>query len=702
MADSTSRLFPGALFIAALVPRLIYLFEHRANPFFDAPVVDAKTFLEKAQLIAGGDLWGGAEPYWQPPLYIYLLALVCWLLPASYFIGIRFLQATTGAFACVLVYLLARRAFGERVGRIAGAISALCGSFLYFEGELLAVPLEIILNLFLLYRLCSALDTNRRSDWAIAGLLAGFAALTRPNILLFIAVFCVWLIWRWWRDPGQPPWHRLIALLLPALLVVLPITWRNWTAEPDLVFISSNGGIKFYIGNNADYERTVSLHPGMQWEQMAMEPVRAGYQTAAAKSSFFLHKGLSYIIANPFDFFARTAEKGFHFWSGPEIKRNQNIYYARQHSQILSLLLWDWCLSLPFGLIAPLSLLGLGLSFRTRDLPIVVLRLYALCYMASVLIFFPAARYRMPVLPVLIVFAAFGLWRLYLSIRDKQWSHTATLAAPLLGLGILLNLTRAEPMAQDAQLWFDLGEVHLRKGEHVLAERYSRRALELEANYNYARHNLAVAYFQQKRYEQSEREALATLAENPLRTDTRILLGRIYLDTQKPHLAEPYLQQAIEREPTSSSAHYYYGRLLYSQRKFAEAVPYLRRAAAAQPRDFWLRYQVGRALQQSGRSSEALNEYQLALECERRPEALVAIGALHLMARRVQEARSWFDQALQLDAENPEAHINLAYIDLESGHHDLAIDRLRKVIEHSTSPQAQRLLDEAYRRRGTD
>ena len=698
MHNRTTLLSPGAIFAAALILRLVHLWQYRDCPFFAAPVVDAKTFLDSALLIAGGEFWGGEGPYWQPPLYIYLLALVCWLLPASYFIGIRVLQSTLGAASCVLIYLLARRAFGERVARIAGGVSAVCGSFLYFEGELLAVPLEIVINLLLLYRLSLALDSNRGPDWTIAGIVAGFAALTRPNIVVFIAAFCTWSAWRTHREAGLLPWQRILFFLLPVLLVVLPITWRNWTAEPDLVFISSNGGINFYIGNNSDYENTTSLHPGMRWEQMAMQPVRAGHETAAAKSSFFLRKGLSYIVTNPLESITRLFAKGYYFWSGPEIKRNQNIYYARQYSQLLGLLLWDWYLSFPFGLIGPLSLLGIGLSLSRRDLPVSLLRLYTVCYVASVLLFFPAARYRMPVLPVLIIFAAYGVWRLYRSVREKSWSRTATMAVPMAALLVLLNLTQAAPMAEDAQLSFDLGEVHLRKGDYELAERYSSRALELEPDYNYARHNLAVAYFQQQKYRQAEREALAALNENPLRTDTRILLGRIYLNVQNPRQAETHLQRALQNDPESSAALYYYGRLLYDQRKFAAAVPYLRKAAAGQPDDFWLRYEIGRALQRAGRNNEALIEYEQALLRERRPEALVAIGAMHLLSGREHEAQARFREALVIDPQNPEAHINLALIDMLNGDYDKTIKRLRQMLERHASPQAQKLLAETQRR----
>ena len=690
-----TRFFWGALLLGALALRLGYLWEHRASPFFDAPIVDAQTFLKQAQALSSGPFWGGDEPYWQPPLYIYLLAFVYWLLPASYFVGIRLVHAGLGVLSCLLVYALARHAFGEQVGRIAGVMAALCGSLLYFEGELLAVPVEVFLNLLLLYGLLLAWRRERGRDWVLAGFIAGLAALTRPNILLFIAAFCAWALWH----RRTSAYRSLLLFIVPIALVILPVTYRNWTIEPDLVFISSNAGVNFYIGNNADYERTVSLRPGMQWEDMIAEPAHWGHETATARSAFFFGKSFDYIAAQPLDYLGLLCKKGFLFWNGPEAKRNQDIYYARQHSRILSFLLWDWYISIPFGLIGPLSLLGLGLSVRGKwTPPVALLRLYALVYTASVVLFFPAARYRMPVVPVLIAFAAFAAFQLYLGVRRRAYIRTTVLAVPLVGLLVLCNLAEAAPTAEDAQLYFDLGEVHLRKRDYAQSARYSRRALELDPAYNYARHNLAVAYFHQEHYGESEREALHTLAENPRRDDTRILLGRIYLATNKPQQAAAHLRHALERDPESGMAHYYYGRLLYRQGHYAAAAIHLQQALPWQPQDFWLHYELGRALQQAGQAKAALSQYQHALSVERRPEALVAIGALHLAAGHTTKAHTQFLQALELAPSNPEAHVNLALIELENGDHIAAIDRLRQVLARGPSPHAQRLLDEAYRR----
>ena len=74
--DPEERIFFFFLLLSALALRLVYLYEFSANPFFDAPVVDARTFLEQARQIAVGHAPNGDEPFWQPPLYIYFLAFI--------------------------------------------------------------------------------------------------------------------------------------------------------------------------------------------------------------------------------------------------------------------------------------------------------------------------------------------------------------------------------------------------------------------------------------------------------------------------------------------------------------------------------------------------------------------------------------------------------------------------------------------------
>jgi tetratricopeptide (TPR) repeat protein len=307
----------------------------------------------------------------------------------------------------------------------------------------------------------------------------------------------------------------------------------------------------------------------------------------------------------------------------------------------------------------------------------------------------------MPVLPVLLAFAAWTLLALCRHLAARRWRRLAYLGLPLGVLLVALNLPAVPPTEQDAQLHGDLGEVYLRKGEYQQAVVHLRRALELEPDYNYARHNLATAYFHLGHRPESIQIALQTIAENPRRPDTRVLLGRAYLDAGQLGEASLHLERALQIDPQSGMAHYYYGRLLYRQGRYLEAVAHLEQARRWQPRDFWICYELGRAYQQSGRLDQALLYYQQAQALENRPEALNALGAVHFLAGRLDQARAYFDQALSLDPDHAEAHVNLALLDLEQGRLTQAIARLQQVLDaHPRSLAAGRALVEAYTRAG--
>ena len=78
----------GLLWLAALGIRLLYVEQSQTSPFFDYPLVDAKTYADAAERMGVLGHWdGGDAPFWQPPLYPYFLgislrALHSWLLPA--------------------------------------------------------------------------------------------------------------------------------------------------------------------------------------------------------------------------------------------------------------------------------------------------------------------------------------------------------------------------------------------------------------------------------------------------------------------------------------------------------------------------------------------------------------------------------------------------------------------------------------------
>ena len=135
----------AALAVLALGLRLVYLFQAADSPFFDTPIVDARSYTEYARELAT-DSWAGRPmPFWQAPFYPYFLAALFSFFGENYYLP-RLLQALAGVVTCLLVFKLGRDVFSPTVGWIAALGAALYGPFLYFEGELLPTAWAVLFD----------------------------------------------------------------------------------------------------------------------------------------------------------------------------------------------------------------------------------------------------------------------------------------------------------------------------------------------------------------------------------------------------------------------------------------------------------------------------------------------------------------------------------------------------------------------------
>jgi 4-amino-4-deoxy-L-arabinose transferase-like glycosyltransferase len=138
----------------------------------------------------------------------------------------RLANAALGALAILLIYLIAKRIWGRRVGLLAAGLAAVFPPLVLLSRELLSEPLFIVLELGMVL---SVLEFRRLREprWAaLAGLLFGLAALTRnPGPALAIPlVLGLWVLRPRlsWRAVAPPA----IALLC-AVLAIAPWTVRN-------------------------------------------------------------------------------------------------------------------------------------------------------------------------------------------------------------------------------------------------------------------------------------------------------------------------------------------------------------------------------------------------------------------------------------------------------------------------------------------
>ena len=476
----------GIVFVLALSLRLVHAFQMSASPLFTMPAVDAATYSEQAASLAEGNWLGrGQGPFWQPPLYPYFLGVIKLAFPESFYYVSRFVQVLIGSVTCALLYLVGRRLFGPSVGFIGGLIAAVYGPLIYFDARLLPAGLATLLTLVSLLLLMRAVERPTRSTFTAAGFALGLASLTAAILAALIPGVAIWLFY-WLRKKAAP---AVVAFLLGAVLAVAPVTLRNYTIGGDFVPISYNGGVNFYIGNNANAEQTLALRPGWEWEELVALPLREGITRPSSKSLFFYRLALEYIQDAPLDYMGLLAAKIAQFWRGDEIERNQEMYYWRKYSSVLAGTLWKWEVAFPFGLVSPLALLGLIVYIRRQGFALPVL--FVLGYSFAVISFFVAARYRLPIVPLLILFAAYGGNWLY----ARWWQQSlrqALLPTAVLALLVLLVNWDLPPMdgRGKAATHNDLGNAYLQQGRYDLALLKYEQATRRDSTYWQAWFNL--------------------------------------------------------------------------------------------------------------------------------------------------------------------------------------------------------------------
>ena len=476
----------GIVFILALSLRLVHVFQMSASPLFTMPAVDAATYSEQAASLAEGNWLGrGQGPFWQPPLYPYFLGVIKLVFSESFYYVSRFAQALIGSLTCVLLYLVGRRLFGSGVGFIGGLVAAVYGPLIYFDARLLPAGLATFFALVSLLLLMRAVERPTRPIFIAAGFAMGLASLTAAILASLIPGVAIWLFY-WLRKKAAP---AVAAFLLGTVLAIAPVTLRNYTIGGDFVPISYNGGVNFYIGNNANAAQTLALRPGWEWEELVALPLREGITCPSSKSLFFYRQALEYIQDAPLNYMGLLAAKTVQFWRGDEIERNQEMYYWRKYSSVLAGTLWKWGVAFPFGLVSPLALLGLLVYIRRQGITLPAL--FVLGYSLAVISFFVTARYRLPIVPLLILFAAYGGNWLYARWRQRPLRQ-ALLPTAVLALLVLLVNWDLPPMEGrgKAATHNDLGNAYLQQGRYDLALLKYEQATRLDSTYWQAWFNL--------------------------------------------------------------------------------------------------------------------------------------------------------------------------------------------------------------------
>jgi Flp pilus assembly protein TadD len=532
-----------AILAVAFLVRLAHWAAVRGQPFFGQLAMDSQEYDRWAQAIAGGD-WLGSQVFFQAPLYPYLLALVYTLFGRS--LDAIYLIQIAAAVAGVWALWRAGRALGnEPAGLVAAALAAVYGPFLFYDVQLLKESPAVTVTCFLLWALAA-----RR--WLAAGVLLGVLALLRENALLLVP-FLLPLAWQ--RESGIRGFAKRGGLLVLGLLLPLaPVALRNGLVGGDYLPTTSQGGVNFWIGNNPQADGAYRpIVPGKQIPALErQEPARLAEQelgrrlTAAEVSSFWLRRGLSWSAAHPGDFVRLQIRKLGMFWSWYEWPDAVDYYWTKSISPVLRLPLVE------FGTLSLLAPVGLLLLWRRkRLLEFAPVWLFALGWMLSTVLFFLFSRYRLPVVPALLLLAGVAMAELNDAWKERRRGWQAAVALSMAAF-VTPDLVRFAPRLDLVD--YNLGRLADERGDDAAADEHYRAAFVRNPKDFLACLNLGNHAARRRDWPEALRFYQQAATLEPGSDDAESNLGGVYLALGDFAGAEQHLNRALTLNPRNLSA----------------------------------------------------------------------------------------------------------------------------------------------------
>ncbi len=398
------------------------------DPYLQSRVGDEAHYDTWGRAIAGGALTSDTA-FLTSPLYAYWLAALYRLAGDSLAI-VQFANAAL-VLGTVALTWAAAYTWTAPCGRgraLAASIAACLVAFsrvvLFHESTGDKTALVLLLTAGAIYAVIRADERPSLRRWALAGAIAGLAALAHPLLLVLVPSVAI-------HSFAAAGWSRAavrvaVAHALGAAIAIVPATLHNAVRSHELIPVCSNGGMGLYIGNHAG--NVTGLYTSPPFSVANVESERDAFQREAERrtgramgpgevSRFWTVEAVREMADNPRLSFQRFLRKLRWTVNDEELTdtRTYSFYVARL--RVLRVFVWD------FGLVAFLGLLGAVLAVRDRRAT--ALTSFVALYALALASFFVFGRYRLPMIVPLAILAGtipMRLGEIARSWRARTWA----------------------------------------------------------------------------------------------------------------------------------------------------------------------------------------------------------------------------------------------------------------------------------------
>jgi len=569
--DKRKLLTVSIVFIIALAVRIAYLESIKNNPFFNHPIMDEKYHDEWAQEIAKDQIFARA-PFYRAPAYPFLLGSIYAVFGQGYYTP-RVIGNIIGALSCVLVYLIGSMMFSHKVGLLSALLACLYGMFLYFDSMLLTTTLEVFFCLLGILYASKWIKEQKNVNLVIAGIFFGMASITRPNFLLIIPAFAIYIFISLKSSQGKL--NSVLFLLVGLIPVVLIITLINLFAGKDFVLLAWNGGINFYLGNNLSASGWSATSPELDatwwggYRDAIVIAERAVGKTLLPSqvSSYWLDRGYKYIFSQPLSWLALMLKKAYLLFNTFDLSNNQSIQAFQEFSVLLRIPL------LNFGVILAFAVWGIICSLRNKWTKFLLY--FIIIYGLSIVLFFVTARYRVPLIPFFLIFASYAIFWIIEKARIRKTKEVVLSVVVIFLIGAFSHTDFYGTHFVDySSIHVSMGNRFFTMGNFQRASAEYNKALTRNPKNTDAINALGNTYMMLKRNDDAKKLYVQSL-ELLKTTDALCKLGIIHLQSGNLDSAYFYLADAIAVDSTNPEANYYIGMFYAYTQKSDSAINHL-------------------------------------------------------------------------------------------------------------------------------
>jgi len=338
----------------------------------------------------------------RPPGYPFFLMLCYWLF------GVRdwpvwVIQSFLDSLTCIMIFLLTKKIIDIKSGIIASFIYAVYPIPIFFVSRYFTESLYTLSMVVFIYFFIDLFINPRVKFAVISGIILGWMILTKAVMIVFpvIAFFALFFFYRY---KTKPFFRNFFIFLISSIFVVVPWTVRNYIVSKHFIPVATLGGQVFFQGNIELYDKNHNLMSytnasvGLNLEAMRMEKE---FNFTEYEIDKYLYKiTFDYIAKNPVNFIKGVLKKVIKFWYFTTVDWRPSWYPMQwmRFSSLVSIIIQ-----------LPLILLGFLGIFIAAKKGIIVLPFLVMIFYNNIIyaFLFAATRYSLPIMPFLIIFAAF-------------------------------------------------------------------------------------------------------------------------------------------------------------------------------------------------------------------------------------------------------------------------------------------------------